>query len=98
MCILKTIKQIARDNTKLDDQRLEKEIAKKMTKTFYFSDENLKIGFKFNLESHNINHANSILSIIPMYPDFGIETRYNNKITKEKATTYARLKNQIMFK
>ena len=32
------------------------------------------MGFKINLENHNSNHANSISSIIPMYPDFGIET------------------------
>ena len=34
----------------------------------YFIDKNIKIGFKINLESHNNNHANSILSVIPHYP------------------------------
>ena len=45
-------------------------------------DKKLKIGFKIPLESHNINHANSVLTIIQNYPDFGIETRYINKILK----------------
>ena len=31
-----------------------------MINPHYFIDENLKIGFKINLESHNISHANSI--------------------------------------
>ena len=62
------------------------------------TDENLKIGFKNNLESHNINHANSLLNIEPNFPDIGIETRYIKKILKEMATIYARLKNQYKFK
>ena len=33
-----------------------------------------------------------------MYPDFGIETRYINKILKEMATNYAKLINQYKFK
>ena len=56
------------------------------------------MGFKINLESHNLSHAKSILSIIPTYPHFGIETRYINKILKEMATIYARLINQYEFK
>ena len=32
-------------------------------------DESLKIGFKINLESHKVNHANLFLSITPIYPD-----------------------------
>ena len=64
----------------------------------YFIDENLKNGFKINLESHKVNHVNSILSITTKYPDFGIETRRINKILKEMATIYARLINQYKFK
>ena len=30
---------------------------------YYFIDEYLKNGFKINLESHNISHANSILTM-----------------------------------
>ena len=64
----------------------------------YVIDEKLKIGLKISLESHNFNHAHSILTIAPKYQDFGIETRYNNKILKETATIYARLKNHCKFK
>ena len=90
----KTLKQIAREKIKLDD----KELAKIMINPYYFIDKNLKIGFKINLESHNISHANSILTITPNFPDIGIELRYINKITKEMSVTYARLINQYKFK
>ena len=59
--------------------------------------EKLKIGFKINLESHNINHASSLVNIEPNFPDIGIETRYINKILKEMATIYASLINQYRF-
>ena len=94
----KTLKQIARENIKKNDKELDKEIGKKMINPYYFIDENLKIGFKINLESHNVEHANSLLTIEPNFPDIGIETRYVNKILKEMATIYARLINQYKFK
>ena len=58
----------------------------------------MKIGFKINLESHIVNHANFDLTFTPIYLDFGTETRYINKILKEMATIYARLKIQYKFK
>ena len=69
-----------------------------MINPFYFIDENLKNGFKINLESHNISHANSILTITPKFPECGIEYRYINKIVKELSIIYARLINQYKFK
>ena len=69
------LKQLARENIKTNDKELEKDLAMKMTNHITFFDENLKIVFKIFLESHNNNHANSILTITPVYPDFGIETR-----------------------
>ena len=90
----KTLKQLAREKFKLDDKNL----AKMMINPYYFIDEKLKIGFKINLESHNINHSNSLLSIIPNFPDIGIETRYINKILKQMATIYSKLINQYKFK
>ena len=90
----KTLKQLAREKIKLDD----KELAKIMINPYYFFDENLKIGFKINLESHNFSHANSILSITPNFPDFGNELRYINKIVKELSVIYARIINQYKFK
>ena len=90
----KTLKQLAREKIKVDD----KDLAKIMINPYYFIDKNLKIGFKINLESHNFSHANSILSILPKFPEFGIEFRYINKILKELSVIYARLKNQYKFK
>ena len=69
-----------------------------MINPYYFIDQNLKIDFKFNLESDNINHANSLLTIEPNFPDIGIETRYIRKILKEMATIYARSKNFYKYK
>ena len=54
-----------------------------MKNPYYFTDKNWKMGFKINLDSHHINHANSKLSITPNYLEFGIEVRYINKIIKE---------------
>ena len=72
----KSLKQLARDNIRLDDKQLTKEIAKKMINPYYFTDRNLQVGFKINLDSHHINHSNSKITITPNYPEFGIETRY----------------------
>ena len=62
-----------------------------MINPYYFTDRNLQVGFKINLDSHHINHDNSKLTIIPNYPEFGIEVRYINKIMKELSVIYARL-------
>ena len=90
---LKTLKQLAREKIELDDE----ELAEMMINPYYFFDENLKIGFKINLESHNNHHANSILTITPNFPEFGIEFRYNNKLMKKLSVIYARLINQYKF-
>ena len=93
-----SLKQIAMENIKLDDKQLIKELAKKMINPYYFTDRNLKVGFKINLDSHDINHANSKLSITLKYPEFGIEIRYINKTIKELSVFYARLINQYKIK
>ena len=90
----KSLKQLSRDIIRLDD----KELARRMINPFYFTDRNLRVGFKINLESHNINHANSKLTITPNYPELGIEVRYINKIVKELSVIYARLLNQYKFR
>ena len=90
----KTLKQLAREKNKLDDR----EFAKLMINPYCFIDKNLKNGFKINLESHNISHANSILTITCKYPEIRIEYRYINKIIKELYVIYARLINQNKFK
>ena len=94
----KPLRQLARDNIRLDDKQLNEELAKKMLNPYYFNDENLKVGFKINLDSHNLHHTNSKLTIIPNHPEFGREVRYINKIMKELAVIYARLMNQYIFK
>ena len=94
----KSLKQIARDFIRLDDKQLNEEIVEKMLNPYYFTDRNLKVGFKMNLGSHPISHANSKLAITPNYPEFGIEVRYINKIMKDLSVIYARLKNLYKFK
>ena len=47
----------------MNHEQLDEELAKKMINPYYFTDEKLKKCFKINLESHNLIHANSILSI-----------------------------------
>ena len=69
-----------------------------MINPYYFIDDNLKIGFKIKLNSHNISHASSLLTFTPSFPDMGFETRYFNKILKEMATVYAGLINQYKLK
>ena len=90
----KSLSQIARDNMRLDDRQLKKELAKKMINPYFFTDRILKIGVRINLDSHHINHANSKLTITPSFKEFCIEFRYINKIMKELAVIYARLINQ----
>ena len=89
-----TLKLLAREKIKLDDKKL----AKIMINPYYFIDKNLKYGFKIILESHNFSHANSNLTIIPKFPEFGIEFRYINKIIKKLSVIYSRLINQYKFK
>ena len=79
----KTLKHIARQNIELDDKELDKELTKKTKNPYYVINENLKNGFKINLDSHNINHANSIFKITPFFPKLGSEFRYINKVMKE---------------
>ena len=87
----KPLRQRARDNIKLYDKQLNEELAKKMINPFYFTDTNLKVGFKITLGSHHFNHANSKLAITPNYIEFGIEVRHIDKIIKELSVIYARL-------
>ena len=61
----KSLKQLARDNFRLDDKQLNKELARRMINPYYFSDRNLRVGFKITLDSHNLHHTNSKLTITP---------------------------------
>ena len=90
----KTLKQLAREKVKMDAE----EVARMMNNPYFFFEENLKIGFKINLESHNNSHANSILTVTPNFPEFGTECRYIKKIMEKMSGNYARLINQFKFK
>ena len=94
----KSLRQIARDNIRLDNMQLNDELARRMHNPCFFTDRALRVRFKINLDSHHINHANSKLTIIPNHPEFGIEVRYINKIMKEVSNIYARLINQYKFR
>ena len=94
----KSLKLLARNNIKLDDMQLNKELARKMIYPYYFTDRISQVGFKINLDSHHINHAISKLTITPNHPEFGIEVRYINKIMKELSIIHARLINQYKFR
>ena len=78
----------------VDDEQLNKELAKKMINPYYFTDRALRVGFNITLESHHFNHANSKLIVKPNYPEFGFEVHYTNKILKELSVIYASLLNQ----
>ena len=94
----KPLRQLARDNIRLDDKQLNKELAKKMINPSYFTDRNLNVANKINLDSHNLHHTNSKLTITPTFQNSWIEFRFINKILKELAVIYARLINHYKFK
>ena len=93
-----SLKKLARNNIKLDDKQLNKELAKKMINPYSFSDRNLKVAYKINLDSHHINHLNSKLTISSNFENTGIEFRFINKIMREMAIIYSRLINQYKFR
>ena len=93
-----SLRQLARDNIRLDDNQLNKELARRMINPYYFTDRNLKVAYKINLDSHNLLYTNSKLTITPTFQEFGIEVRFINKIMKELSVIYARLINQYKFR
>ena len=69
-----------------------------MINPYYFTDRNMKVGFKNNLETHQNIHAKFELAFTPNYPEFGIEVRYVNKKLKDLSVIYAKLINQYYIK
>ena len=65
-----------------------------MINSKYFTDRAFQVGFNSFPDSHHINYSFSKLTVKPNYIEIGIETRYVNKILREMATIYSRLKNQ----
>ena len=94
----KPLKQLERNIIQLDDNELNRELAKKMLVSYYFTDRNLKIGFNISLDSHHINHSNSNITSKPLPPEFGIEFRHTDEILKDMAIIYAKLLNQYKYK
>ena len=94
----RSFRQIARNNIRLDDIQLNGELGRRMLNPYYFSDKNLKVAYKINLDSHHINHLNSEITITSNFQDTGIEFRFNNKIMREISIIYARLINQYKFR
>ena len=93
-----SLKKLARNKMNLDDKQLNKELARKMINPYYFSDRNLQVAYKINLDSHHINHLNSKLTIISNFENTGVEFRFINKIMREMSIIYARLINQYKFR
>ena len=55
---------MARENIKIDDKELDKELVEKTNNPLYFTNRVLKAGFN-HLDSHIINNINSELTITP---------------------------------
>ena len=75
---------------------IDSQLAQKMINPYYFS-QRLNLGYKIELESHNINHLYSKITIKSKF-DLRIENRDINNIFKEMAMIYARLIGQYKFK
>ena len=94
----KSLKQLARDNIKLDEKQLSEELAKKMTNPYYFTDRALSVGFIITLENQHINHGNSNFFIKPNYFEFVIEVRYVGKVLENLPVVKVRKISQFIFK
>ena len=93
-----SLKKLARNKINLDEKQLNKELAKKMINPYYFSERNLQVAYKINLDSHHFNHLNSKLTITSNFENTGIEFRFINKNMREMSIIYARLINQYKFR
>ena len=69
-----------------------------MINLYYFTDKALQVKFDINLDSHNVNHTNSKITVKPNFFEVGIETRYINKILKQMAAIYALSKIHVKLK
>ena len=94
----KSLRQLARNNIRLDDIQLNGELGRRMLNPYYFSDRNLKVAYEINLDSHHINHLNSKITITSNFQDTGIEFRFIDKIMREMYIIYARLINQYKIR
>ena len=91
----KALKQIARDNIKIDDKQLDKILAKKLIKPFYFTDRILNTEYNITLDNHQINYINTKITRKPNYLE--LDKLNVNKLVLEKANTHAGKRNQYKF-
>ena len=91
-----TLKELAKQKITIKGKVLENEIAKRMISPYYFS-RRFENQYKINLDSHNVNHLNSKITITNKY-DFPIEMYDVDSILREMSIIYARLIDQYKFK
>ena len=60
----KHLREITRENIKLDDKQLNEEMAEKTINPFCFTNRAIKVGFIIRLDSHHINLTTSEKLII----------------------------------
>ena len=63
----KVLKQISRENIRIDHKHLDKKSAKETINPCYFTGRILKVAFTFELVSYHNNHASSKITITPKY-------------------------------
>ena len=62
ICNPKALKQIARNNKKLEEKQLVEELVKKLINPYWSSDRALQVSFNITLDSDHINQSDSKLS------------------------------------
>ena len=72
----KSLEQLAREKRKIDDE----ELAKKLFKPYIFTNRALQIGLNITLDIHHKNVSNLEKTMIPNFPEIGIELQYIKKV------------------
>ena len=91
-----SLKQLAKQQIQLPKKELDKQIAKRMLNPYYLS-QRYEPQYRTKLESHQLNHLNSSVSIVSKF-DLWIELYDINNLVKEMSRIYSRLINQPNFK
>ena len=98
----KSLKQLARDNIKLDDKQLNEELTKNMLNRYYFTDKNLRVGFS---KGDSTNWSYKLYTITEIIHDTIPSNRINylpkiynenlllpTNLTRTKKSSYERTK------
>ena len=70
LSLQKLIKRIVKEHFKVSDTKLEN--------LYFFTDRILKKSYDINLDNHQDNYANSIITISPNFINIGIDTIHIN--------------------